>query len=206
MPKDIAIFGFGGLGRELQQLIEEINESNKVWNFIGFFDDREINHERYQGGVNELLRASQNLNVAIAIADGSSVKNVFENVAHSGISFPNIIHPSAHCKAVDCVMGYGNIVFASCHFTVGIVIGNFNIFNVRVTIGHDAVIGSYNTLLTNCTISGNVKIGNLNYFGMNSSIIQGRSIGNNCMIGASSLVMQNVKSGERVFGNPAFKL
>ena len=39
--KDIAIYGAGGLGREVACLIRMINESKEIpeWNFIGFFDD-----------------------------------------------------------------------------------------------------------------------------------------------------------------------
>ncbi|MDR1459358.1 MAG: serine acetyltransferase, partial [Bacteroidales bacterium] len=37
--KDIAIYGAGGLGREIACLIRHINENEPTWNLIGFFDD-----------------------------------------------------------------------------------------------------------------------------------------------------------------------
>ena len=36
---DIAIFGAGGLGKEVACLVNKINEQEPTWNMIGFFDD-----------------------------------------------------------------------------------------------------------------------------------------------------------------------
>lgn len=36
----IAVFGAGGFGREVQMLIPQINQSSKIGEFIGFFDDK----------------------------------------------------------------------------------------------------------------------------------------------------------------------
>ena len=37
--KEIAIYGFGGFGREVACLIRKINERQPRWKFIGYFDD-----------------------------------------------------------------------------------------------------------------------------------------------------------------------
>ncbi|MEG2122093.1 MAG: serine acetyltransferase, partial [Rikenellaceae bacterium] len=37
--KEIAIYGFGGFGREVACLINMINEVTPQWKIIGFFDD-----------------------------------------------------------------------------------------------------------------------------------------------------------------------
>ena len=37
--KDIAIYGFGGFGREIACVINAINQVTPTWNFIGYFDD-----------------------------------------------------------------------------------------------------------------------------------------------------------------------
>ena len=37
--KDIAIYGAGGLGREIACLINMINKKELTWTFIGFFDE-----------------------------------------------------------------------------------------------------------------------------------------------------------------------
>jgi len=48
--KDIAIFGAGGLSKEIASLLERINKVEELWNLIGFFDDnpqiqgRDVSH------------------------------------------------------------------------------------------------------------------------------------------------------------------
>lgn len=37
--KDIVIIGAGGFGREVVELIDDINLRNPTWNIIGFVDD-----------------------------------------------------------------------------------------------------------------------------------------------------------------------
>ena len=37
--KKIAIYGAGGFGKEIHQLIDRINSLNQVWEIIGYFDD-----------------------------------------------------------------------------------------------------------------------------------------------------------------------
>ena len=57
--KDIAIYGAGGFGREVQLLIEQLNAKELTYNFIGFFDDGKskgelINGFPVLGGMEEL--------------------------------------------------------------------------------------------------------------------------------------------------------
>ena len=44
--KEIAIYGFGGFGREVACLIRKINERQPRWKFIGYFDDGHAAGER----------------------------------------------------------------------------------------------------------------------------------------------------------------
>ena len=47
--KEIAIYGFGGFGREVACLIRKINERQPRWKFIGYFDDGHASGEDLQG-------------------------------------------------------------------------------------------------------------------------------------------------------------
>ena len=57
--EDIAIFGAGGLGREVACLINRINQDKQIYNFIGFFDDEKpkgefVNYGKVLGGIDAL--------------------------------------------------------------------------------------------------------------------------------------------------------
>lgn len=77
--KDIAIYGAGGLGREVACLIRIINEKTPQWNLIGFFDDDEKlkdtrnEYGKVIGGIEELNNYNQPLAVAIAIGSPKTV-------------------------------------------------------------------------------------------------------------------------------------
>lgn len=210
MKKTIAIVGAGGFGREVKQLIEEINFHQETWEIVGFYDSFHrlgsiINGLQVLGGMEDALHSSCE-NFVLALGNPGALKELSTFFLSHDKRFPNIIHPSANISDNFNVLGVGNIFTYGFHMTTNIQIGNFNIFNTRVTLGHDVRIGSYNVLLPNVQISGNVIIEDENQFGMNSSVLQKKRIGSRNKIGAHSFVLTNIKSDRNVFGNPAVEI
>lgn len=211
MRTKIAIYGTGGFGREVHQMIEYINQQNHVWEFVGYFDEylipgTSINGFTVLGGTNELNNIQDNLALVIAIGKPKAVKEVAESIHNKNISFPNLIHPHVQYDQRYNKIGVGNIICYGCYFTCNIEVGSFNIFNTRATLGHDTQIGSYNIFQPNVQISGEVKIGDLNFFGVNSCVLQQKRIGNNNKLGAGSLLLRNIKNDATYFGNPAYEM
>lgn len=213
--KDIAIFGAGGFGREVACLIRLINESldEPRWNFIGFFDDNEsLKGTRNEygsviGGRKELNQWNTPLDIAIAIGSPKVLKLVAEDITNPLIDFPNVIAPSVTWLDKNNVrIGKGNIICSGCLISCNVTIGNFNIFNGFIPVGHDASIGNYNVIMPSCNISGGVVFGECNFMGVKSAVLQYLKIGNNTRIGAGSVVMRNTKDGYLYIGVPAQKL
>lgn len=50
--------------------------------------------------------------------------------------------------------------------------GNFNLLNNDVFVGHNSIIGSYNVMNPSVRVSGNVSIGNTNFLGVSSVVLQ----------------------------------
>ena len=98
--KDIAIFGAGGLGREVACLLSKINEVEPTWNLLGFFDDsieigKSISHfGKILGGIKELNEWSSNLSIAIAIGNPKILESIVLKISNTNILFPNIIAPT----------------------------------------------------------------------------------------------------------------
>src|SRR3989338_1172432 len=111
MTKKIAIFGAGGFGREVAELIRHINILNKEWDIIGFFDDDErtrgkkINNYSVLGGIEELNRYDSDLYVVLALGTPDIKKKVFEKIKNYKVKYPVLIHPSV----IMCVRDYINI-------------------------------------------------------------------------------------------------
>lgn len=207
--KKIAIYGAGGFGREVACLIHKINEQSPEWEIIGFFDDGiakgSINeYGEILGGINEVNNFPEDLAIVIAIASPKIVEKIVVNITSSKISFPNIISPDVtFLDKSNISLGKGNIISFHCVISCKVGIGDFNIFNGFVNIGHDAIMGNYNSFMPAVKISGEVTIGNRNFFGVNSVVLQQMKIGNDTVIGANSLILRKTKDGMTYVGSPA---
>lgn len=209
---DIAIYGAGGFGRETAVLLRQINQVDKQWNLIGFFDDglkknQTIEELPLLGGINEVNSFQAPLSLVLAIADPESRMNIVASIHNDQISFPVIAHPHAILGSESNWFGRGVIITAGCILTTGIVIGDFSIINLATTIGHDVKIGSFCSIMPACNLSGNVTIGEGCFLGTGTKILQNLSIGKDCVIGAGAVVIKNFEEeGLTLVGVPAFSI
>ena len=210
--KDIVIYGAGGFGREIACLIRLINESQEEaeWNLIGFLDDNpELWGTRNEygtvlGGADWLNEYAEPLAVAIAVGSPGAVSAITTRINNPQVSFPNLYAPSVTFLDKESLkIGQGNIFCTNCFISCNVQIGNFNLFNGYIPIGHDAKIGDYNVVMPSCNISGGVVLGNGNFLGVQSVVLQYIKIGNNTRIGANSVIMRKTKDGYLYIGNPA---
>ena len=120
--------------------------------------------------------------------------------------FPNLVHPSAVIEPGEVSLGRGNVITAGCVFTVDIEVGDFNLFNWTVTVGHDARIGSSCVLNPGAHISGGVVIGDRVLIGTGGIVLEGRSVGSDSSVGGGAVVTRDVPAGVTVVGVPAREL
>lgn len=203
--KKIVVVGAGGFGREVEWLIEEINQHNNQWSFEGFVDDKlspgTISGKSKVIGDIEWLK-SQNLNVVVAVGDPLSKKKIVNRLKDSNNSFPILIHPNVRLS--DSVrIGQGSIICSGCILTTDISVGDHVILNLDSTVGHDATIGDYSTILPSVNISGFVKINASVSVGTGTQVIQGLEIGEETIIGAGAVVTKNIPSKVVAVGMPA---
>jgi len=214
MANNIAIYGAGGLGKEVACLIRQINEKEPQWNLIGFFDDtpslkgKQITHfGPCLGGIEVLNAWKEELAVVLAFGECVSVMKVHGKINNGKVYFPNLIHPSFFMSDKETFeIGEGNIIHGGCSASYDVSIGNFNVLNDFVSVGHDALIGSFNSFMPSVRISGNVRIGQCNFFGVGSIVIEKLTIGNNVRLAAGSALMTNAKDGNLYLGVPALKM
>ena len=203
--KDIVIIGAGGFGREVQWLIDEINQVNNIWNFLGYIDDKIsvgtiLNDYPVVGDLNWLK--SQSLYVVCAIGDPNVKKKVLEQLIESENKYPVLVHPDVRMSKFIHI-GEGTIICSGCILTVNINIGKHVIINLNSTVGHDATIGNYSTILPSVNISGHVSIHELVSVGTGTKIIQELTIGRNTIIGAGAIVTNNIPDNVVAVGMPA---
>lgn len=209
--KKIAIYGAGGLGREVAGGIHRINRSSKEkWEIVGFFDDNkpkgtEVSHYgTVLGGMDELNAVSEPLALAIAVGDPKVRMNIRNSIHNPKISFPNLIAPSFRVLDPQTFeIGEGNIIQDNCSVTCDVKIGNYNVFNGSDAMGHDVTMGDFNVLMPGVRLSGVSSVGNCNMFGVDSVVLQKIKVGDNVTLGAGSVLMKKPKDNCTYIGVPA---
>src|SRR5699024_4058845 len=97
--KDIIIYGSGGLGRGIVDLIMSINKSvENKWNIIGFIDDqetkKEVNGIKVLGGRDYLMNLKRDIDIVLAFGSPSIKQKTFVHLSSkTNIKYPNLIHP-----------------------------------------------------------------------------------------------------------------
>lgn len=210
--KNIAIYGFGGHGREVACVLKQINDQSPTWNLVGFFDDGEAvgksnRYGKVLGGIDSLNNYNEPISVFIAIADIETRVRIVNQISNVHVEFPNIVAPNVLFYDQPTVsVGKGNLINFNSIISCDVQIGDFNLLIGSIVLGHDTTLGSYNSLMPSTQISGSCSVGDCNFFGLKSMTIQGIKIGDNTRIGGGSLITHNTQDGHFYFGNPAKKM
>ena len=212
-PNRIAIYGAGGLGREVAGGIQRINSAGRGnWEFVGFYDDNKevgtpVSHYgKVMGGMDDLNSVNEPLAIAIAVGDPMTRKLILERITNENIYYPNLIAPSF--RVLDpktFIIGQGNIIQDSCSVTCNVTVGDFNVLNGSNVLGHDVELGNFNVLMPGVRLSGSVGVGECNLFGVDSVVLQRIKVGDNITLGAGSVLMTKPKNGNTYIGVPAKK-
>ena len=203
------MFGASGFSREVADIL--LTFGVKV---LVFVDLSTIAHQYFsfpvfdESDITELQ--DQGFCFIIGVGDNQARKKIYEKFA--SLPYPNLIHSSASMGFKQLGMlknKKGNIITAGVRFTNNIQIGDFGIYNLNSTVGHDCMIEDFVNLAPGVNISGNVHLKEGAYVGTNASILQGKSIdekleiGAYASIGAGAVVIKSVQSFDTVVGVPA---
>lgn len=206
--KDIIIVGASGFGRELVQWIEDINNDLPQWNILGFIDDNLNALDGCQcdykilGTIKDWEPKGEYF--ACALAFPAVKEKIVTMLRNKGAKFVTLIHPTALVNK-NAKIGEGVIITPRSSITADTCIGNF-VSILGSGVGHDSCIGDFSTLSGRCSINGHVEVGKSVYIACGVSVAPSKKIGDNATIGIGSVVISNVKSGTKVFGNPAKKI
>ena len=207
--KQIAIYGAGGLGREVLLLIRQINQNRPEWDVAGFFDDDVLpgtsrNGASVLGGIDALNQYAAPLNVVVAIARPATKQAVVARIQNPLVQFPVLVHPSVTLADFQFVsIGPGTIVGAGAQLTVNITIGCHVLLDRRVLVGHDSQLGDYSSLTPGVIVSGAVQLGDGVFVGTGAAISNGVTVGAGVTIGAGAVAVNNLPAGCTAVGIPA---
>lgn len=207
MKQELLIVGAGGFGRELYGWLRECPEWNRDWVFRGFLDDQlsALDDFDYADGVVGPIQGYTPLPgqvFACGIGNVAAKRKACDALLAVGARFISVVHPAA-VVGPHVSLGAGAVVCPGAVLTADITIGDMVLVNLNTTIGHDVSVGNWSTLSPLCNLTGAVQLGAGVFLGASAVILPRLSIGDDALVGAGAVVMRDVKSGQRVFGNPA---
>ena len=212
--KRLILIGSGELSREIYNYTKILKKNFFFKGFLDYTATSLKNHnlqKLYLGNEDEYKFAISD-HILIAVADPTKREKIFLKIKNKkNIKFFNYIHETAIINKNTVELGEGNFIGPNCILTHNIRLGNCNIFNTTISVGHDSKIGSFNTVNSHCDITGNVIIGDKNFFGSRVSILPEATIGNYNKISAGSVVYKNLNNKKFIHngiyhGNPAKKI
>ncbi|MCR4557897.1 MAG: NeuD/PglB/VioB family sugar acetyltransferase [Saccharofermentans sp.] len=210
--KNIVLYGAGGFGREVVDIIQRINRVEQTYKLIGFLDDDThykdgtiINGYPWLGTGEWLLSHKDDYFCNITIGNPVIKAELQRSFSVQGIRFETIIAPDCRISAYTDI-GSGSVVYGNTTISVNCKIGDGVLLSGHVSVGHDVEIGDYTTVFAGTGISGACKIGSKVKIGGHSFIVPKRKVGDGAVIAAGSIVFSNVKAGSTVIGNPAKRM
>ncbi len=206
MAEDLVIYGAGGHGREVLDVVEAINEVKAQWSFLGFLDDGEVRAELLRRRDAEVLEigdlSAEEVRYAIGIGDPGTRESVAERMTRSGFAPATLIHPAASVGG-DVRLADGVVLAAGARATTNVSLGRHTQLNVGACVSHDCEVGEFVTLSPGTFVNGDCTIGNRAFFGTGAIVTPGLEIGADAVVGAGAVVLSDVPSGVTVVGAPA---
>jgi sugar O-acyltransferase (sialic acid O-acetyltransferase NeuD family) len=208
MEQRIAIFGAGGMGREVLQLIRDINAVQPAWSCAGFIVDSGFQGPAtvaglpVAGGI-EWLAANPDVYVVVAVGASAPRWQVTQRIrSQCANPFAVLIHPRAWIGE-NVKIGAGSVICAGALLTTDITIGEHAHVNIGSSISHDAVLGDFVTLNTGVRLAGNVQLHDGAEAGTGSIVIPRCGVGRWSILGAGAVVTRPVPENCTAAGVPA---
>jgi len=208
MKQQLVIFGAGGFGREVLQIVRDLNAVTPTWECLGFLADAMPADAAIVGGLPVLggidwLHANPQVQVVIAVGSSAARWKIAQRIsAGCGNAFAILVHPRAWLGE-HVEIGPGSVVCAGALLTTDIVIGRHVHVNIGCTVGHDAVLEDFTTLNPSVNISGNVVIMSGGEIGTGSVVIPRCTISPWAIVGAGAVVTSSLGANVTAVGAPA---
>lgn len=195
-PQPLVIVGCGGFGREVLQLVLDINAHAPTFELLGFIDDDPVDRHLTERLGSRVLGTSADLgglDAAIIIAVGASVprRRLDDQARAAGLRAATVVHPWASVGR-DVELAEGVVVGAGTRLSTNITIGRHSHVNVNCTVGHDVVLEPFVSVYPGVHISGGCVVGEGATLGTGCVLLPGVRVGAGAEVGAGAVVVRDV--------------
>ncbi|WP_267350645.1 NeuD/PglB/VioB family sugar acetyltransferase [Sphingomonas sp. GM_Shp_2] len=197
----LAIFGTGGMGREVADIVSRSPRLSEYYSEISFVTDAPAGPVQ---GIPVVHPDAISSDDELCLAVGSSADRRMLAARFAGRRFATIVSDHAIISPLAC-LGAGAIV---CDFAVvnnGVTTGDHFLANVYAQVSHDCLLGDYVTLSPKASCNGWVRIEDDVFVGAGAVIRNGSParrlyIGTGATIGMGAVVTKDVPAGATAIG------
>lgn len=211
-PGRVVVFGAGGLGRELLQILRDIAASGLHAECVafavdpGFAPGGAIDRVPVREDIAAMLRCDPALSVVVALGNPSARAAVVARLqAEGGPRFATVRHPAAWIGE-HVSIGEGCMIFGHTSMTTDVTLGRHVLVNPGCTIAHDAVLEDFATLGPSVALAGGVHLEARVEIGIGARVAPRIRIGRDAILGAGTVVIRHVPMGVTVVGVPGREL
>ncbi len=206
------VIGAGGFGREVLELIEDINSVARSprWQVLGVLDDGSPDSALLsQLGTTHLgpVASIEDLHPDVAHVigvGGCAARAAIDARCVAWERRPaTLVHPTAVVGRRSVEIGEGSVLCAYSSATTHVRLGRHVHLNPHASIGHDSTIGDHTTVTPQAAIAGQVSVGARVLVGTGAVLGPGITVGDGALVGAGAVVVRDVAAGLTVAGVPA---
>ena len=203
MTGPIAIYGAGGLGRELLQVLRDMGTA-----CAGFIVSAGFPAPDTVDGVSvyrsaEAFAGDSSVRFVVALGDPLQRARVAAELEHLiGPRFATIVHSRTWIGG-NVRIGEGSMVFGLTSITADVTLGRHVLVNPGTTIAHDCHLADFATLGPSCALAGGVIVEEGAELGVGVRVAPRVRIGRRAMVGAGAVCIHPVAADTTVVGVPA---
>jgi sugar O-acyltransferase (sialic acid O-acetyltransferase NeuD family) len=205
-PADVIIYGAGGLGCQIQDILEQDGR----YALVAFLDSDPAKHGTEVGGLPVLggvecvpdLVARGITGAIVAIGDNLVRAAHAETLQAHGMRLVSAIHPLASISP-SATLGVHVVIGPRATVCVHAKIHAHAILSAGAICEHDNVIGFGAFLGPAVRLAGGVHIGDYATLEIGASVIPGRRVGDNAVVRAGAVVIHDLPPRSIVSGAPA---
>jgi sugar O-acyltransferase (sialic acid O-acetyltransferase NeuD family) len=121
-------------------------------------------------------------------------------------AWPALVHPRVEIDRASLRLGEGTMIGAGVVGSVHIVLEDFALVNLGVTLGHEAHLGRGVVVNHNASIAGGVVLEAGVLVGSSAAVLQYLRVGDGATVGAGAVVTRSIEPRTTVVGVPAREL
>jgi len=204
----VVIFGAGGLGREVLQVVRDQQRVGVEIECLGFLVDAGLAGPTVVNGImvsQDLagFAADSSVQFVVAVGRPAARARIVRRIERAaGSRFATIVHPSSILGDTVSV-GAGSIILPAACLTTDVRVGQHVLINPKVSIAHDCLLEDYVSLSPSVTLAGGVRLGQGCELGTGAIVLPRQQVDCWSIVGAGAVVITPVAANTTVVGVPA---